>query len=274
MGAETLRVRYEACADGCHYVNDHWKSAIAQRIGGMWYSTTAEGHCDDPASVSCRWREMEKLKIVNATCANDNVLRLVRQRGADCFASCPPDERNNETSDCATICFFETVLGNGPLFPNTTASGISGADMVAAFQAAFDSEDPAQGGCKDLTEVTIPPKDTAAVATTVQLPSSMSALRCSRAVQKEGDFSTLAIGTIPVPHPGLGEVLINVSSSSVNPVDWKVLLAGSGLPIRFPHTLGFDVAGTIAAVGPGTKRLHVRHPHTRIHSHPQILMPM
>jgi NADPH:quinone reductase-like Zn-dependent oxidoreductase len=44
-------------------------------------------------------------------------------------------------------------------------------------------------------------------------------------------------------------VLLRVHASSVNPVDYKLLEAGSGLPIRFPHVLGFDVAGTVAAVG-------------------------
>lgn len=86
----------------------------------------------------------------------------------------------------------------------------------------------------------------------------MQAVRCTAAVQKEGDFSTIVVQSIAVPKPGLGEVLINVSGSSVNPVDWKVILAGSGLPVRFPHTLGFDVSGTIAAVGPGTSRLKVK----------------
>jgi len=52
-----------------------------------------------------------------------------------------------------------------------------------------------------------------------------------------------------VPEPGIGEVLIKVHASSVNPVDWKIVTE-KGLPLKFPHTLGFDVAGTI--VGKGT----------------------
>lgn len=32
-------------------------------------------------------------------------------------------------------------------------------------------------------------------------------------------------------------------------VDWKLLEVGSGLPVKFPHVLGFDVAGVVAKVG-------------------------
>ena len=51
--------------------------------------------------------------------------------------------------------------------------------------------------------------------------------------------------------PSLGQVLLKVEASSVNPVDYKLLETGSGLPVRFPHVLGFDVAGTVEAVGFG-----------------------
>jgi hypothetical protein len=69
---------------------------------------------------------------------------------------------------------------------------------------------------------------------------------------KLGDFSTIALKTdVKVPEPGHGDVLIRVESSSVNPVDWKLLEPGSFgpvSPIRFPHTLGFDVAGRLLTV--------------------------
>ena len=51
-----------------------------------------------------------------------------------------------------------------------------------------------------------------------------------------------------IPEPGLGEVLIKVHASSVNPVDWKIVTE-KGLPLRFPHTLGFDVSGEIVSKG-------------------------
>eukprot|EP00939_MAST-03C_sp_MAST-3C-sp1_P005307 g5307.t1 len=50
-----------------------------------------------------------------------------------------------------------------------------------------------------------------------------------------------------VPKPSDGEILIAVNSSSVNPVDWKIL--EGGFPLKFPHILGFDVAGVVVAKG-------------------------
>ena len=51
-----------------------------------------------------------------------------------------------------------------------------------------------------------------------------------------------------IPEPSLTEVLIKVRASSVNPVDWKIV-EEKGLPLRFPHTLGFDVSGEIVKKG-------------------------
>lgn len=74
-----------------------------------------------------------------------------------------------------------------------------------------------------------------------------------------------------VPAPVLGpdsaeHVLIEVHAASVNPVDWKT--AGGTMrllmPARFPQIPGYDVAGTIAALGPGVTgfavgdRVHAR----------------
>jgi NADPH2:quinone reductase len=59
----------------------------------------------------------------------------------------------------------------------------------------------------------------------------------------------------PVPEPGPGQVRIKVAAAAVNPVD--VGTAGGGLvqigltPPREQFGLGWDVAGTVDAVGPG-----------------------
>ena len=47
------------------------------------------------------------------------------------------------------------------------------------------------------------------------------------------------------------QVLVQVAASSVNPVDWKILGCGT----HFPTRTGWDLAGTIAAVGSGCQRL-------------------
>lgn len=55
------------------------------------------------------------------------------------------------------------------------------------------------------------------------------------------------------PLPGPGQVLVEVYSAGLNPVDWKIR-AGflkQMAPLKFPVTLGGDFAGVILAVGEG-----------------------
>eukprot|EP00040_Diaphanoeca_grandis_P009532 m.49153 g.49153 ORF g.49153 m.49153 type:complete len:1286 (-) comp20958_c0_seq1:61-3918(-) len=150
VGRTFLKQRYAQCADGCHYVNDHWKSDMAIHLGGLWYSTPAQSHCDDSETASCNWRQLEQKKTINATCANDHVMGLVQQRGADCFDKCSSQDRKNITSDCSVLCFFETVLGNSNSFPNMTGTGVPAADLVTTFNRAFEYDDPSEGGCAPL----------------------------------------------------------------------------------------------------------------------------
>ena len=55
------------------------------------------------------------------------------------------------------------------------------------------------------------------------------------------------------PKPGEGEVLIRLSATSVNPVDYKMRSgeAKAMFPVDFPGILGRDVAGIIRELGPG-----------------------
>ena len=93
-------------------------------------------------------------------------------------------------------------------------------------------------------------------AATATLPSSMRAIVATARASHEGDFSNVEYQNHSVPVPGHGEILIKVTASSVNPVDWKITTGGLGL--GFPHVLGFDVAGIVAALGPtGCNRLKV-----------------
>ena len=53
------------------------------------------------------------------------------------------------------------------------------------------------------------------------------------------------------PKPGAGEVLVEVLSVSINPVDWKMRsgAAKDRFPVTFPGILGRDVAGNVREVG-------------------------
>jgi NADPH:quinone reductase-like Zn-dependent oxidoreductase len=71
-----------------------------------------------------------------------------------------------------------------------------------------------------------------------------------------------ALGDVPTPRPGAGEVLVRVRASSVNGFDTSVAagrLAGM-MEHRFPVVLGKDFAGTVTAVGDGVTRFTVGQP--------------
>lgn len=56
---------------------------------------------------------------------------------------------------------------------------------------------------------------------------------------------------IPVPQPGPGDVLIAVRFAALNRLDNFVRIGWRGLDLAFPHILGADCSGTIAALGAG-----------------------
>jgi NADPH:quinone reductase-like Zn-dependent oxidoreductase len=68
-----------------------------------------------------------------------------------------------------------------------------------------------------------------------------------------GPPEVLTVEETPRPMPGEGEVLVRVHAAGVNPIDWK-LRAGylkDFMPVQLPYTPGYDLAGTVEAVGPG-----------------------
>lgn len=56
---------------------------------------------------------------------------------------------------------------------------------------------------------------------------------------------------IPAPQPSPGEVLIAVRFAALNRLDNFVRIGWRGLDLAFPHILGADFSGTIAALGEG-----------------------
>jgi NADPH:quinone reductase-like Zn-dependent oxidoreductase len=75
-------------------------------------------------------------------------------------------------------------------------------------------------------------------------------------IHQYGGPEVLAQVEMQRPAPGANEVLTKVQATSVNPFDWKVR-AGymkDFLPLTFPATLGWDVSGTVDAVGPDVTR--------------------
>jgi len=82
-------------------------------------------------------------------------------------------------------------------------------------------------------------------------PSAPHKMRAAR-LMAHGGPDQLKIDSIVVPAPGAGEVLVRVSSASINPIDWKIRENASDTK-ALPWTPGVDAAGVITAVGTGVR---------------------
>ncbi len=76
----------------------------------------------------------------------------------------------------------------------------------------------------------------------------MRAVVCGRLSE---DFSGTAIRDVALPEPGPGDVLVQVRAAGINFPDLLMCRGGYQLKPPLPFTPGMDVAGTVAAVGPG-----------------------
>jgi NADPH:quinone reductase-like Zn-dependent oxidoreductase len=73
-----------------------------------------------------------------------------------------------------------------------------------------------------------------------------------------GGPEMLRYGDAPDPTAGLGEVVVDIHAASVNAADYKVRRGGGAYGnIRFPHILGRDFSGVVAALGSGVIDLAV-----------------
>ena len=66
-----------------------------------------------------------------------------------------------------------------------------------------------------------------------------------------GGPEMLRYGDAPDPKAAPGEIVVDVHAASVNAADYKVRLGGRGHNLRFPHILGRDFSGVVAATGQG-----------------------
>lgn len=61
----------------------------------------------------------------------------------------------------------------------------------------------------------------------------------------------------PTPTPGAGEVLVKVAGSAFNPADAGIRGGTLPFPVVLPHVSGYDVSGTIDALGEGVDSLQI-----------------
>lgn len=64
-----------------------------------------------------------------------------------------------------------------------------------------------------------------------------------------GDPEVLVCEDAPKPVPGPGEAVVRVRAVGINHVDLDVRAGTSRVPLRFPHILGREFAGEVAALG-------------------------
>ncbi|WP_454634051.1 NADP-dependent oxidoreductase [Bradyrhizobium cenepequi] len=70
-------------------------------------------------------------------------------------------------------------------------------------------------------------------------------------VHEFGPPEVMILDRVPRPVPGPGEVLVDVRAAGVGPWDGWIRAGKSALPQPLPLTLGSDLSGTVAALGPG-----------------------
>ncbi len=64
-------------------------------------------------------------------------------------------------------------------------------------------------------------------------------------------LDALALTELPVPKPGAGEVLVNITAFSLNYLDLMVIRGDYNPRLALPHVPGSDAAGVVEAVGAG-----------------------
>jgi NADPH:quinone reductase len=76
-------------------------------------------------------------------------------------------------------------------------------------------------------------------------------------IHATGGPEQLKVAELPDPVPGSGEVLVDVAYAGCNWADTQVRLGIYPHPMTYPMVLGFEVAGTVAALGPGVSSVKV-----------------
>jgi NADPH:quinone reductase-like Zn-dependent oxidoreductase len=74
-------------------------------------------------------------------------------------------------------------------------------------------------------------------------------------VHQYGGPEVLKFEDYPDPVPGVGEVLVRVAATSVNPIDYKrrAGLTKDFYPLHFPGLIGVDMSGTVVKIGPAVE---------------------
>ena len=97
------------------------------------------------------------------------------------------------------------------------------------------------------------------------IPETQDGINPARAFQAQaralrihayGGAEVARIDTLDAPHPGPGQVLVQVKSAGINSLDWKVRegYVRDAFPLALPATLGIELAGVVLRTDPGATR--------------------
>ncbi|MER5972464.1 NADPH:quinone reductase [Streptomyces sp. NPDC002055] len=70
-------------------------------------------------------------------------------------------------------------------------------------------------------------------------------------IEEFGPADAIRFGELPPPAGGPTDVLVDVTATTVNPVDTFIRSGAWRTPVPFPFVIGRDVVGTVAATGAG-----------------------
>ncbi len=76
-------------------------------------------------------------------------------------------------------------------------------------------------------------------------------------IHATGGPEQLTVAELPDPVPGPGEVLLDVAYAGCNWADTQVRVGIYPHPMIYPMVLGFEVSGTVTALGPGVSGVAV-----------------
>lgn len=90
----------------------------------------------------------------------------------------------------------------------------------------------------------------------------MTTMRAARQLAYGINPDTIVVqDNVPRPtlDPNSNSVLVRVHSASINPADFRIARGDVQMVMKrtFPHTIGFDVAGTVEKIGNKCQRLKV-----------------
>jgi hypothetical protein len=136
-----------------------WQGATLKKTitptTGIWYSTPKAGY-------GKTWKVAEVIKRVSKTCSDTAINEAVERAGfsSGCFSKCGPHatgSSRNTSDPCWITCFEDTVLGPEAGTPGGDVAGLPLSELEAAWESAFASTDPSQGGCPALPVGPLPP---------------------------------------------------------------------------------------------------------------------